>query len=190
MMAEPAMTATEMLDRMLEVHGEPAFRYTAARHLAGILEGRRFGHVVEIGTQMGLSAAVWAYFADTVTTIDILKYRIRDSVLETAGVTDRVVPVVVCTDAQKAHVISRLTFDMAFVDGDHRKLETDGVVFCPAQLDFDLVRRCGSVLFHDYPHSNPDAPAASGGAGYVLDTIGPKGSVELFDPSFAWWRAE
>jgi hypothetical protein len=83
---------------------------------------------------------------------------------------------VVPSDAAKRRFIDSLTFDLAVVDGNHFRE--------PVKFDFECVRRCGLVLFHDYPASGTDAD----GVGYLLDEIRPAGIIERCPP-FAWWRA-
>jgi hypothetical protein len=51
-------------------------------------------------------------------------------------------PFIDCADnAEKVARIERENFDFAYSDGDHH---------ADTMLDFDLVRRCGRVLFHEY----------------------------------------
>ncbi len=47
----------------------------------------------------------------------------------------------VADNAEKAKVIAGLDFDFAYSDGDHAH---------DTRADFDLVKRCGRVLFHEY----------------------------------------
>jgi hypothetical protein len=49
-------------------------------------------------------------------------------------------------EAEKADFIRKSEFDFAFIDGDH---EGDA-----PRRDFELVRRCGAVLFHDFDGDN------------------------------------
>jgi len=119
-------------------------------------------------------------FADTVITIDIAPDGYTGAVLAVAGVLGRVVPLVTTNDPAKAHLIAALNFDMAFVDGNHRPPY--------AELDFGMVKKCGTVLFHDYPHI-PGSGTAGNGAGVLLDEHTPPGKI-VRCPPFAWWRAE
>ena len=113
----------------------------------------RYGHILEIGTYRGVTAAYFADFADTVTTIDLKNGKMERD----AQIFDRVrfwqamnrgnvMLHLVETEAEKAAIIAGLDFDFAFIDGDH---SYDGVA-----ADFSMVRRCGRVLFHDYTPGN------------------------------------
>jgi hypothetical protein len=76
-------------------------------------------------------------------------------------------------DAEKAALVAGLDFDLAFVDGDH----DEGVA-----VDFDLVKRCGAVLFHDYAVSRKGRNAVMN----LVDSL-PRHEVEVID-IFAFWR--
>ena len=142
----------------------------------------------------GMGAAVLAHFADKVTTIDIVDRPIADKVLCLLEVKDRVRRVVVKDNDEKEGIVARTCFDMAFLDGDHTRY---GLCF-----DFAITRRCGTVLFHDYPvsapplngdteymmHRYPGAPTWGDGSGFLLDYIVPAGRIER-GTSFAWWFA-
>ena len=160
---------------LVQAHFPPGYGIaSAAGQLPRRLSGMHFDTVLEIGTLRGQSAIVLAHFADTVITIDIVEQPEMREALELAGVADRVIPIVVASDAAKARVISRLAFDLAFLDGNHSR---DCV-----EVDFTITRRCGSVLFHDYPH------ARWTGIREFVDTL-PSDQTET-DEVFAWWRAE
>ena len=63
--------------------------------------------------------------------------------------------------------------DFAFVDGDHKYNEI--------ALDFELVKKCGRVLFHDYGMDHlPDVTD-------FVDTL-PRREVTI-DRPFAYWQA-
>lgn len=143
-----------------------------------VLGGGRFKRALEIGTYRGVSSALMAQFCDTVVTIDLRNGKMeRDRQVfdrvrfwEAMGVGN-IESHLVDNDGEKASLISRLDFDFAFVDGDH---EGDA-----PRRDFDLVKRCGTVLFHDYEGDN--------GVVDLIDSL-PKAEVEVID-MFALWRA-
>jgi len=163
--------------------------------LAEILEGKRFKSILEIGTMHGMSAAILAHFADRVTTIDIADRPIADEVLCFLEVKDRVRRIVVPNDTEKEKIVAATYFDMAFLDGDHRRY---GLIF-----DFAITRRCGCVLLHDYPVAAPPLKGAVeylhwqypadgwmfDGSGFLLDCVVPAGRIERH-AEFAWWFAE
>lgn len=143
-----------------------------------VLGGRRYKRALEIGTYRGVSSALMAQFCDTVVTIDLRNGKMeRDRQVfdrvrfwEAMG-AGNIESHLVDNDGEKAALISRLDFDFAFVDGDH---EGDA-----PRRDFDLVKRCGTVLFHDYEGDNG-----------VVDLVNslPPTEVEVID-MFALWRA-
>jgi predicted O-methyltransferase YrrM len=126
------------------------------RDLFGALKPLR---VLEIGTRFGLSSSLFAELAEQVVTIDIERCppeykKMARKVWDFCGTGDRV-----CSfyakgerlddaNASKRAFIAEQDFDFCFVDG-HHSLEA-------ISFDFSCVKRCGSVLFHDY---KPDTPA-------------------------------
>jgi len=159
---------------------------------AAALDGVKAHTALEIGTMHGLTAGILAEFADRVVTIDVVDRPIADVILDAMGVRNRVARIVVKDDSEKALVIALLKFDLAFIDADHSRLAV-------AQ-DFSLVRKCGRVLFHDYPavewgerpydptaHMNGNGPAD--GPGFLLDALRPAGRI-VRKPPFAWWFAQ
>ena len=124
---------------------EPEFR--------ALLGALRPGRMIEIGTRHGVSAALFAEYAEVVTTIDIAlspeSYREwTRKVWAEAGTADRIRPFLAAgstgkeCNASKAAFLREQEFDFAFIDGSHITRE---VVF-----DFDCLKRCGCILFHDY----------------------------------------
>lgn len=145
--------------------------------LIDVLEERNqfFDCVLEIGTARGMSALILAHWANTVYTIDIYKSAWIPEIFIEAGVEGRVIPITVTGNEEKAEVVSRLTFDMANIDANHSRA---GV-----QVDFDLTKHCGLLLFHDYPQAYPGAD----GAGWVLGR--QKTGVVTERIPFAWWES-
>lgn len=97
---------------------------------------------VEIGTLYGVTTALLAHYAHHVTTIDIA-YQQQASYLQSYfGVNKKIRNVIVGSDEDKAEFLKSIDFDFAFIDADH---SYEGVKF-----DFECVRKCKRVLFHDY----------------------------------------
>lgn len=113
----------------------------------------RCKHIVEIGTYRGVTAAFLSQFADAVTTIDLKNGKMewdgqmfdRVRFWEAMGAGNINLRLVE-NEWQKADLVAGLDFDFAFIDGDHRY---QGVA-----ADFEMTRRCGRVLFHDYSEGN------------------------------------
>ena len=152
-----------------------------AEKLEAGLAGRRWNTVLEIGTLRGLSACVLACFAENVITIDCDPHEDREKVFKAAGkdISNRISSVIIPDNDAKVILVRHLVFDGAFIDAGH----TEGQV----ALDFSLAKRCGELLFHDYPKSG----SGCNGVGLVLDgaTAAGDGVVTVCEP-LAWWRAK
>lgn len=129
--------------RVLEKFGIGIFRRSS------VLEGfdnfmKSYGFrgkcVVEIGTCKALTAVILSRYFHEVITIDVVVDPQREQVLDLLEIKN-VTLVTVKTNEEKYKYIADLSFDSAYVDGDHAR-DTD--------KDFAAVRRCGRVLFHEY----------------------------------------
>ncbi len=65
----------------------------------------------------------------------------KHEIVKHLGLQDRIRFFDVSNNADKAALIDQLDFDFAYMDGDHAH---------DTQTDFDLVKRCGRVLFHEF----------------------------------------
>ena len=145
--------------------------------------GKRYRRILEIGTFHGVSAVVLTHFADTVITIDVTPPSERQALREiyrwlSVGMKSQIATVWVPDNDAKRLLVNGLDFDMAFIDGGHSELQTT--------IDFEITRRCGTLLFHDYPMSG----SGCAGPGIVLDGARERGDgVVTTDPPFGWWRA-
>lgn len=98
---------------------------------------------LEIGTFNGISAMLLSELFGHVecVTIEAQKPSIkRQEIFDFLGITNVTVHEVK-TNEEKAEVIKALDFDFCYQDGDHTN---------DTYTDFDLVKRCGRVLFHEY----------------------------------------
>ncbi len=142
-MADPALLA------VYQAFGGEVFRRSSVFHgLAKLLEKAdvRGGTCFEIGTWNGLTAAVLSRRFDQVVTVDIAHNPVKHRILEHLGISN-----VRCVDiernADKARVLRGLKYDCAYLDGNHAE---------DTESDFDLVRGCGRVIFHEvWPHQSP-----------------------------------
>ena len=116
---------------------------------------------VEIGTFWGVTAAYIAQFANKVHTFDIIDHPEKYKVWNDLKVKDKISFHLVKSrdmvgdtfkDFEGIHkltgkevdiktIIDIIEFDLAFVDGDHH--------YKNVKADFELVKKCGRVLFHD-----------------------------------------
>lgn len=142
-----------MHDRIVALHGRHVLKRSilSIREGAGVMEhfmaGRGVRTALEIGTYRGVGAAEISQFAERVITIDLVHGRMeqlgekwdRQAFWRSLGI-ENIELRLVRDDAEKAELIRSLDFDFAFVDGAHDER---------VRQDFELVRRCGRVLFHD-----------------------------------------
>lgn len=173
--------------KIRELHGDKFLSKSALsiRDGAGVFEkvlgDGQYQTVLEIGTYRGVSAAEMSRYCDKVITID-LKHGKREINGETfdryafwrsLGISNIDLHLIK-DDVEKARLIEGLQFDFAFIDGAH-----DATV----ANDFELVKRCGTVLFHDIDRrGRPELD-------YVIDFVEslPKHQIEVID-IFALWR--
>lgn len=129
------------------------------------IRGRR---CYEIGTWNGLTAAVLSQFFKEVVTVDIVHNPEKHQILDFLGIKN-----VRCIDLQRNYAknVDGLEIDCAFLDGDHAADTED---------DFDLVKHCGRVIFHEvWPWQSP-----------VWDLVNslPKEEVTRGGFCFALWQ--
>jgi len=115
--------------------------------ITGLLALIRPRVLLEIGTFYGCSSALFARHCEEVITIEIKKFAAvnapkAEKVWDFLGVRDRVRYYLAANNGDKKRFIEKAGFDMAFVDGSHKAGEV--------KFDFNCVRKCGCVLFHDY----------------------------------------
>lgn len=172
--------------RIVEMYGPHILRRSALsiRSGAGVIEhcmaGKGYRTAIEIGTYRGVGAAEMSQFCERVITFDLHHGRMeqlgetldRQEFWRSLGI-ENIELVLVDDDSEKAERIRRLDFDFAFIDGAHDPSVAN---------DFELVKRCGHVLFHDYDRRNvPDQDHVCD----FIDTL-PKHQIEKFD-IFALW---
>lgn len=153
-----------------------------AAFLAALLERGRYRRILEIGTYRGMTAAYMSFFCERVITIDLRAGKIereqrgynRAKIWRALGI-ENIDLHLVESNEDKARVVAAQQFDFAFIDGDH---DHPG-----PSIDFDLVKRCGAVLFHDY--------GAANGVTALVDALprSEPGSELLISGIFAFWRA-
>lgn len=146
-----------------------------------VLGERKYKTVLEIGTFRGITTAYISRFAEKVITIDLAEGRLekddptfdREQFWTDMGV-ENIELHLVSSNEEKAKLIRSLEFDLAFIDGAKYDIAED----------FESVKRCGAVLFHDYDErGHPDMD-------HVFDFVNtlPRDQVQVMD-IFAFWQA-
>lgn len=151
--------------------GASVFRRSSVFHGLGHFladNGVRGKTCFEIGTWNGLTAIVLSRFFDRVVTVDIAHNELKHEIIGHLGIKN-----IRCFDVKnnedKAAVARQFDFDCAYLDGDHAN---------DTQADFEIVRQCGRVLFHecwpwqkpvwDLVHQLPYQQVAHGGSGLAF----------------------
>lgn len=168
--------STEYMNAILKKFGKVAFgRSSVCMEFESFLKQiKAAGNCcLEIGTFHGVSAVILSQFFEKVVSVtieapgqEILKHQITEYLgiknIQFYDVKD---------NNEKKQVIDSLNFDFCYSDGDH----TNDTMF-----DYELVKRCGRVLFHEYWPLQP--------AVWNLVNSLPKNKVKRASvDSFAYW---
>lgn len=138
--------ANPLFKRVLQHFGKDAFaRSSACMEFETFLQriNARGKCCLEIGTFYGVSAIVLSQYFDQVVcvTLDVagardMKYRMVNYLgIKNITFYD------VGSNADKKKLVDMLDFDFAYSDGNHVEDTID---------DWNMVKRCGRVLFHEY----------------------------------------
>lgn len=179
---------TPMREKIVALYGEDMLAKSVLSIRGGggvlpeILGGGKYRTALEIGTYRGVGAAELSQYCERVITIDLKRGKLeylrekhdRHAFWASLGIGNIDLRLIE-NDAEKAELVRGLEFDFALVDGAH-----DPTV----RNDFELVKRCGTVLFHDYD----DRGARH--LNYVFDFVNtlPKEQLRVMD-IFALWTA-
>lgn len=110
------------------------------------------GTCLEIGTYQGITAVLLSQFFDKVICVsvdseDAKRRIIKEDIVADLGLQNRIEFYDAIDNDDKRDFIAYRDFDFAYLDGDHVN---------DTQTDFDLVKRCGRVLFHEaWPLQSP-----------------------------------
>ncbi|MBI3150076.1 MAG: class I SAM-dependent methyltransferase [Betaproteobacteria bacterium] len=135
-----------LLKEVMRQFGRTAFgRSSACMEFDAFLRriGARGKTCLEIGTMHGITAILLAQYFRRVVCVSVDRAQdrgLKHEIVRALGITNITFHDVE-NNAEKAKVISGLDFDFCYSDGDHAR---------DARADFELVRRCGRVLFHEY----------------------------------------
>ena len=138
-----ALHRDQVLLLIFEKYGIAAFRRSCVlRNFDRFLKKVNFTgeRCVEIGTCNGMTAIVLSRYFKEVVSIDNAPNSVKHEILEFTGIKN--VKFIDCMNNEhKKQIIDGLKFDAAFSDANHHE---------DTQFDFDLVKRCGNVLFDEY----------------------------------------
>jgi len=128
-------------------------------------------NIVEVGTYFGISTAILASIC-TVYTFDIKYYSETEHVWNKFKtiIDGNIFYYIVENSDKTKEILKNISFDFAFVDSVHD--------YENAKIDFEVVKKCGRVLFHDNNDTFP-------GVAKFCEEIGAK---KIGD--FGYWRAE
>ncbi len=131
---------------MLYADGEKTVR----DFLEEVFPGRRDLMIIECGTNKGVSASIFSQYGHVIT-VDIERQSDIEETIEAAGgVRQRILTNIYPERSARMMYLDGSTsapFDLGFEDASH---------FLPdIQDNFQYLKRCGLVLFHDYDGSQP-----------------------------------
>lgn len=150
------------------------------RHLVGLAK-KPIKCAVETGTYKGTATALLAHYADKVITIDKCNFIDKYALWIEYEVYKKIESYIIESEDDKAELLSKVEFDFAFIDGDH---SIEGV-----KTDFELVKKCGRVLFHDYYEEGSGFDRGTAKAQGIVKVVNslPNSEVVVSRP-FAYWE--
>jgi len=167
------------LSRVRSMFGDRCLRGTALVQLESMEPFLRnlFAQIrperaIEIGTLFGVTTALLAHYSGHVITIDVSYQQTAAYIKHCFGVDKKITNCIIKDDEEKARVLNSTDFDFAFIDAVHTYEGVKG--------DFELVKKCGKVLFHDY------GVEQFGGVTKFVDEL-PSDEVTIRKP-FAFWE--
>lgn len=178
--------ANPYLLRVTEKFGPRAYRRTSIcmefeRFLRRIARevgnGEKIGRVgLEIGTYNGLSAVILSQFFDQVIAVTIetqpVEQLLKHQIVEHLGIKN-IRFIDVKDNNHKRTVVQAVDYDFAYLDGDHQH---------DTLADWELVRGCGRVLFHEYWPLQP--PVWD-----LVESLPPAQVIRAEVDCFAFWDA-
>ena len=145
--------------------GEDAFRKSSYKELYRfILDHNIKGDVCyEIGTLNGITAIILSRYFRKVISVDIKESPDRAKIIDYIGVKNIEFRII----NEEKDIPDE--YDFAYVDGNR----------VDAKHDFEIVKKCGRVLFHDYYENEP--------VWHLMKTL-PKEET-IIQPPMAYWCA-
>lgn len=165
-----AIFCDPLLSQIYREFGGEIFRRSSVFHgFARFLqENEIWGDTcLEIGSWNGLTAAVLSERFDKVVSIDVVDNPVKREIAKSFGLNIDFLHV---AQEDKAKAIERLKFDFAYLDGDHA---------AHTRSDYEITKRCGRVLFHEYWPAQPP----------VFELVNSLANVKTGGTCFAYWQA-
>lgn len=138
--------SSPLMSKILERFGKRAFaRSSACMEFEAFLKriGAGGGTCLEIGTYHGITAVLLSQYFDRVVCVSVDNdpgSLLKHEIVKFLGIKN--IEFHDCqNNEEKAKIIKQLRFDFCYQDGDHTH---------DTYTDFDLVQRCGRVLFHEF----------------------------------------
>lgn len=146
--------STPLMVAIMREFGRTAFgRSSACMEFQSFLKRIKAGGktCLEIGTYNGVTAVLLSQYFEKVVCVSIDDEKLKPQIIKRELVKRLGITNIefhdVNTNAEKAAIVNALEFDFCYSDGDHTH---------DTYTDFDLVKRCGRVLFHEFwPLSPP-----------------------------------
>ena len=144
------------------------------------IEGKKVA--IESGTFHGVSASLLAEYFDEVHTFEIKKGYVKDTTLHDKiwnylGVQDKIHFHLINNDKEKEEILKGLEWNFGWVDGNH----TTGT-----KRDFELLSKCGRILFHDYNSDKAKKQKGLWKAVYDYINTLKKDIVHIDEPFVLW----
>lgn len=144
---------------------------------------RKQNIAVETGTFHGVSASLLAEYFDKIYTFDattgyVKEENIKYEIWDYLGIRDKIQFYLIKDDVEKNQILKTLNYNFAFVDGKH----VGGV-----SIDYELLKGCGRLLFHDYI---PNLPLNNMRT-HIVNFVNSLGkNIVYTNPPFALWIGE
>jgi len=160
----------EQLDRKLFIHSCIFVDNT----LDDILRSLKFNYAIELGTLRGLSAIILAEYAkEKVYTFDVEEHIEKYEIWKKFKVEDKIYSYVAKDRKEIKRILEdanyqlNFKFDLAFIDTVHD--------YNSAKADFELVKNCKYVIFHDADLNGVDE--------FINET-----NAKIINKTFAIWE--
>ena len=128
-----------------EVYEDVSYSMTSIESkFRNFLRDKDIDHALELGTHFGTGSLLLAHYAYSLRTVDVIPYTEPLDLWAYFGVHKKIEFAVALTPEARLKYINRTDFDFAHIDTN--------VNYATTKRDFEEVKKCGRVLFHDLAH--------------------------------------